>query len=206
MSTVLLSTAYLPPIEYIFLCLHNDVMLEGHEHYIKQSYRNRALIATANGVQTLTLPVVHSASKMDIRDVLIDYATPWQRQHWRSIDAAYSGSPYYLYFKDFFLPFFEKKHKYLFDFNTEILSTICHLFNKDITPSISKEYTPETDTESNILDYRQVIHPKKRTDDDYPFKAENTYTQIFEDRIGFIPNLSSIDYLFNMGRTLPYSL
>ena len=202
MSTILLSTAYLPPIEYVYLCLNNDILLESKEHYIKQSYRNRALIATANGMQSLTLPVVHHAAKMDIRDVLIDYSTPWQRQHWRSIDASYSSSPYYLYFQDYLHPFFEKKYKYLFDFNNELLSVLCQLFGKKITLDFTNEFIADYANRQDIRDYRHLIHPKKRLDDSYPFKMSQSYTQIFEDRISFMPNLSAIDYLFNAGRVM----
>ena len=128
MKTTLLSTAYLPPIEYILKCLQTPVMLEVREHYTKQSYRNRSLIATANGVQALTIPVVHVSSKMPILDVRIDYAMPWQRLHWKSLDTAYNSSPYFLYFQDYIRPFYEKRYEFLFDFNLELMQVILKLF------------------------------------------------------------------------------
>lgn len=198
MKTTLLTTAYLPPIEYIEKCLDHDIQLEVCEHYIKQSFRNRALIATANGIQTLTVPVVHFANKMPILDVRIDYAMPWQRQHWRSIDAAYSGSPYFMYFQDYFRPFYEKKFEFLFDFNTEITATILKLMGKDFKPSRTHDFVLDYKAKEEVNDLRATIHPKLRNEADYPFKHK-AYTQIFEDRIGFVPNLSIIDYLFNEG-------
>ncbi len=201
MKTTLLTTAYLPPIEYIEQCLRSDIQLEVCEHYIKQSYRNRALIATANGIQTLTVPVVHFANKMPILDVRIDYAMPWQRQHWRSIDAAYSGSPYFMYFQDYIQPFFEKKFEFLFDFNTELTTTILKLMGKDFQPTRTDEFILDYTDQDDVNDLRTAIHPKLRNDAQYPFKHQ-VYTQIFEDRIGFVPNLSIIDYLFNEGQHL----
>ena len=224
MKTTLLSTAYLPPIEYILKCMQGPVTLEVCEHYIKQTYRNRALIATANGVQALSIPVVHVSSKMPILDVRIDYATPWQRLHWKTLDTAYNGSPYFLYFQDYIRPFYEKKYEFLFDFNLELMQVILKLFGKDFQPQRTSEFIAdygqqrgggqekcpqnvdggqvENDRQKeDIEDLRNAIHPKRRHEDGYPF-PHPSYTQIFEDRIGFVPNLSIVDYLFNEGNRL----
>ena len=224
MKTTLLSTAYLPPIEYILKCMQGPVTLEVCEHYIKQTYRNRALIATANGVQALSIPVVHVSSKMPILDVRIDYATPWQRLHWKTLDTAYNGSPYFLYFQDYIRPFYEKKYEFLFDFNLELMQVILKLFGKDFQPQRTSEFIadysqrkcgePENGTadvdkgiqdnskqEEEIDDLRNAIHPKRCRKAGYPF-PHPSYTQIFEDRIGFVPNLSIVDYLFNEGNRI----
>ena len=225
MKTTLLSTAYLPPIEYILKCMQGPVMLETCEHYIKQTYRNRALIATANGVQVLSIPVVHISSKMPILDVRIDYATAWQRLHWKTLDTAYSGSPYFLYFQDYIKPFYEKKYEFLFDFNLELLQVILKLFGKDFQPQRTSEFIADYNRRDNnrqddgnqkassnspqgsggqwgdIEDLRNAIHPKRCREARYPF-PHPSYTQIFEDRIGFIPNLSIVDYLFNEGNRI----
>ncbi|MBQ9509477.1 MAG: WbqC family protein [Bacteroidales bacterium] len=224
MKTTLLSTAYLPPIEYILKCMQGPVTLEVCEHYIKQSYRNRALIATANGIQVLSIPVVHVSSKMPILDVRIDFATPWQRLHWKSIDTAYSGSPYFLYFQDYIRPFYEKKFDFLFDFNLELTQVILKLFGKDFQPQQTKEFIadytqrkcgeqeystaevdrgPQNDSKQweEIEDLRNIIHPKRCREASYPF-PHKPYTQIFEDRLGFVPNLSIVDFLFNEGNRI----
>ena len=201
MKTTLLSTAYLPPIEYILKCMQGPVTLEVCEHYIKQSYRNRALIATANGVQVLSIPVVHVSSKMPILDVRIDYAMPWQRLHWKSIDTAYSGSPYFLYFQDYIRPFYEKKYEFLFDFNLELMQVILKLFGKDFQPQRTSEFIADYSQQDDIEDLRNAIHPKRHLLPDYPFKHQ-AYPQIFEDRLGFVPNLSIVDFLFNEGNRL----
>lgn len=201
MKTTLLSTAYLPPIEYILICMQGPVTLEVCEHYIKQSYRNRALIATANGIQVLSIPVVHVSSKMPILDVRIDYATPWQRLHWKSIDTAYSSSPYFLYFQDYIRPFYEKKFDFLFDFNLELTQVILKLFGKDFQPQRTSEFIADYSQQEDIEDLRNIIHPKRCREAGYPF-PHKPYTQIFEDRLGFVPNLSIVDFLFNEGNRL----
>lgn len=201
MKTTLLSTAYLPPIEYILKSMQGPVTLEVCEHYIKQSYRNRALIATANGIQVLSIPVVHVSSKMPILDVRIDFATPWQRLHWKSIDTAYSGSPYFLYFQDYIRPFYEKKFDFLFDFNLELTQVILKLFSKDFQPQRTSEFIADYSQQEDIEDLRNIIHPKRCHEAGYPF-PHKPYTQIFEDRLGFVPNLSIVDYLFNEGNRL----
>lgn len=201
MKTTLLSTAYLPPIEYVLKCVHGPVMFETHENYLKQSYRNRALIATANGVQVLSFPVVHVSSKMPILDVRIDYAMPWQRLHWKSIDTAYSGSPYFLYFQDYIRPFYEKRYEFLFDFNLELMQVILKLFGKDFQPQRTSEFIADYSQREDVEDLRNTIHPKRCKEAGYPF-SHKPYTQIFEDRIGFVPNLSIVDYLFNEGNRL----
>ncbi len=201
MKTTLLSTAYLPPIEYVLKCVHEPVMLETHENYLKQSYRNRALIATANGVQVLSIPVVHVSSKMPILDVRIDYAMPWQRLHWKSIDTAYSGSPYFFYFQDYIRPFYEKRYEFLFDFNLELMQVILKLFGKDFQPQRTSEFIDDYSQREDVEDLRNAIHPKRCKEAGYPF-SHKPYTQIFEDRIGFVPNLSIVDYLFNEGNRL----
>ena len=201
MKTTLLSTAYLPPIEYILKCMQGPVTLEVCEHYIKQSYRNRALIATANGVQVLSIPVLHVSSKMPILDVRIDYAMPWQRLHWKSIDTAYSGSPYFLYFQDYIRPFYEKKYEFLFDFNLELMQVIMKLFGHDFQAQRTNEFIADYTQRDDINDLRNAIHPKRCHKTDYPFQHQ-IYTQIFEDRLGFVPNLSIVDFLFNEGNKL----
>lgn len=201
MKTTLLSTAYLPPIEYILKCIQEPVKLEVRENFVKQSYRNRALIATANGIQVLSIPVVHFSSKMPILDVRIDYATPWQRLHWKSIDTAYSGSPYFLYFQDYIKPFYEKKFDFLFDFNMELTQVILKLFGKDFQPQRTSEFIADYSQLDDTEDLRNAIHPKRCREAGYPFPYK-PYTQIFEDRLGFVPNLSIVDYLFNEGNRI----
>ena len=114
MNPFLLTTAYFPPIAY-FSCLKKAEVtyIEQYENFGKQSYRNRCEIMTANGVIALTVPVAKANSKTLIKDLKIVYPTPWQKLHFRGIESAYKNSPYYEYYIDDLMPFFEKQETYL---------------------------------------------------------------------------------------------
>lgn len=192
---IILSTAYLAPIQYFTKFVKYDkVIIEAHENFIKQTYRNRCKIYGANGELSLSIPVKKSAPKTTIKELLIDYDTNWRKLHWKSIESAYNSSPYFEYYIDDFLPFYTKKYKYLFDFNTELLKMI--LENIDISTKI--DFT-ETffNNEYDMDDFREQIHPKKRNVDKN-FKIIE-YTQVFQSKHSFIPNLSIVDLLFNEG-------
>jgi len=174
--------------------MKKQVCLEYKENYQKQSYRNRCCILTGNGVKQLTIPVIHSANKMPITEVRIDYATAWQRNHWRTITSAYGNSPFFLYYQDALQPFFEKKFDLLIDFNSEMLNILLKLLHlhPEIIPT--QDYVPAQDQ-----DLRTLIHPKNIDRADYPFRTEHPYSQVFDDKFGFIPNLSVLDLLCNLG-------
>ncbi len=198
MTPILLSTAYFPPIEYMSLFLkENDVYMESHEHFQKQSFRNRMQLLAANGTQSLSIPVQHHAPKMSIKEVKIDYATDWQRQHWKTITSAYNNSPFLVYFQDYFYPFYEKKIDYLFDFNGELLMLILSLLKVEKKINFTSFYYQKED--SSFLDYRSVIHPKRNSKIDYPFKIKSPYYQVFDTKFGFTPFLSVLDLICNKG-------
>ena len=139
----ILSTAYFPPVQYFSKILNCDnIIIEQHENYTKQSYRNRCEILSPNGKQTLSIPVIkNSGNKQLIKDVKIDYKNDWQSLHLKALKTAYLSSPFFEFYIDAFLSFFEKKHNFLFDLNHEIINTI--LFELQINKSLkfSKEYT-----------------------------------------------------------------
>ena len=134
MNPFLLTTAYFPPIAY-FSCLKKAEVtyIEQYENFGKQSYRNRCEIMTANGVIALTVPVAKANSKTLIKDLKIVYPTPWQKLHFRGIESAYKNSPYYEYYIDDLMPFFEKQETYLFDHNLAILTTILDFISRSGT-------------------------------------------------------------------------
>lgn len=195
MENVCLTSAYLAPVEYYSAMAKADtVFLEHCEFYEKQSYRNRCNIAGANGQLALTIPVEKSkGSRMLTRDVRISEHSDWQLQHWRSIESAYNSTPFFEYYKDDLIPFYEKDWIFLWDFNTEIQTKMLELLDLQVDIQLTKEY--KVDFDENVQDVRNSIHPKKETD----VGSLKTYYQVFEQRFGFIPNLSSIDLLFNMG-------
>jgi len=194
-KTVLLTTAYFAPTEYYAVLAKADkILLENCEHYTKQTYRNRCRIVSANGILDLVVPVEKISNEKQLtRDVQISNRTDWQLQHWRSIESAYNSSPFFEYYKDDFLPFYEKKWIFLWDFNLSLQEKVLELL--DIQPKIELTTEYVTSFDKNTLDLREKIHPKKKSD----FIDLPCYYQVFEQKFGFIPNLSIIDLLFNMG-------
>ncbi len=193
-SNPILSTAYLPPVEWLALLAGGEARLERLENYQKQSYRNRACVMTGNGVQQLSVPVLHSATKMPVSEVRIEYKTPWQRNHWRTLVSAYGNSPYFLFYRDALQPFYEEKTEFLFDFNLHLVRTLLKLMGIRATVTLTDTFEPLRDG-----DARTAIHPGTRAKEGYPFKIEEPYSQVFEERYGFVPNLSAVDLLFNVG-------
>jgi len=194
-ETVLLSTAYLAPVEYYLqMNTHSQVIIEQHCNYIKQTYRNRCVIASANGVQTLSIPIVKPDSpKCLTKDIRIAEHGNWRHLHWNAIISAYNSTPFFEYYADDFRPFYEKPQHFLFDFNETLRELICSLL--DISPKISYSGQYITEIPKNTLDLREAIHPKKETGD----SNLRPYYQVFKDKYGFQANLSIIDLLFNMG-------
>lgn len=152
---------------------------------------------TANGIMTLSVPVVKGASiKILTKDVQIDYSTNWQKLHFKGIESAYKNSPYYDYYIDNFIRFFERKEKFLLDFNTKILKELMDNLQLQHPVKLTEDYYPVYDTHTDL---RDVIHPKpsrRRMEDTFIAKP---YHQTFAERFPFAPNLSILDLLFNTG-------
>jgi len=190
---VVLPLFYLPPIEFFKQLIDNKgktIIIEKHEHFPKQTYRNRATVYGPNGKLNLIVPVL-KGSKMhtSMKDVKISYDADWQRLHWLSLQTSYRSSAYFEFYEDDFAPFYEKKFEYLFDFNLELLTLLLKQLKLNINLEFSKSY--ETDYEQ---DFRDTIHPKKESN----YKPVK-YFQVFEDKYDFMPNLSIVDLLFNQG-------
>jgi hypothetical protein len=196
-SSILLSTAYLPPVQYISKFItHVPVLIEKHENYQKQSYRNRCYIYGANGKQCLVIPVKKQGIKTPVSEVEIDNQYGWQKIHLKSIESAYRLSAFYEYYADDFRRFYEKECRFLYTLNMELLQLILSLMGIHNDPDTTKSWES---IPVNCIDYRQSIHPKLRLalpDDDF---NPQPYQQVFQERYGFIPNLSVIDLLFNEG-------
>lgn len=196
MSTpVLLSANYLPSVSYFHVIAQNpvEILLDQHEHFPKQTYRSRTAIATANGMLNLFVPIEHGRKEhVAMKDAKINYDHDWQRLHWASIQTAYRSSAYFEYYEDEFLPFYEKKFDYLFDFNMEQLELVLRLLKLPREINRTDSYSSEHPEE---LDFRKCIHPKRAS----VYANPKVYYQVFEERTGFQPNVSIIDLLFNQG-------
>ncbi|MCD7974071.1 MAG: WbqC family protein [Candidatus Azobacteroides sp.] len=199
MSTCFLTSFYLAPIQYYSKLYHYDkVIVEKYCHYTKQTYRNRCHIASANGKLALTIPVEKLPNeKQFTKDVRISYHINWQHLHWNAIISAYNSSPFFEFYEDELLPFYEKKYKYLFDFNEELRIKMMELLQIDKKQAVFSEFY-EKNINIKQIDFRDTIHPKKSFNFDADFNII-PYYQVFIEKLSFIPNLSIIDLLFNTG-------
>ncbi|MBQ3630533.1 MAG: WbqC family protein [Prevotella sp.] len=227
MTTALLATTYFGPIQwYQKLYRYDKVQIECCETFVKQTYRNRCLIATTQGVQALTVPVrseklktppslpegeeqsgggafaICSPTGRAGEVSLISDHGNWRHLHWQAMQSAYGDSPFFEYYEDDLRPFFtEHRWERLLDFNEAIRETMCELL--DIHPHVehTTSFLPPTtvagNAQSAIADFRAAIHPK-HPQPDADFIAR-PYYQVFASKHGFLPNLSILDLLFNMG-------
>jgi len=185
---------YLPPVEYfIQLNRHKaNILIEREEHLIKQTYRNRAHIYSPDGMLALTVPLVKGSKvHTKMKDVKISYDFNWQRLHWMSLQNCYRRSAYFEFYEDDFARFYDRNFEYLFDYNEELLRLIIKLLKLKVDYKLTTEYH---EVYPEMLDLRRAITPKKESDID-----QKPYFQLFEERHGFLKNLSIVDLLFNHG-------
>ena len=197
----LLSTTYFGPVQwYQKLYRHEEAEIEQWESFQKQTYRNRCLIATTQGVQALTVPVERKEEsgkrkENTIKDMRISDHGNWRHLHWNALMSAYGESPFFEYYQDDIRPFFEKRWDYLFDFNEAIREKMCELL--DIQPKISFSLEFKVYSLEKEKDFREAIRPKHPLPD--PDFEPKPYYQVYQQKHGFLPNLSILDLLFNMG-------
>jgi len=187
----LIELHYLPCIEYLHvLNAYEKVFFETQEHFVKQTWRNRCRIYGANGPQDLIVPVKNKSAKIPAKDIEIAYGKNWQHNHFMSVHSAYRSSPYYDYYEEEIRNLFFKQEKYLFDYNLLWLDWITKTLRIDINYSLTEEY--QRAAEPGIVDLRNTISPKRSAEFKHPI-----YRQVFEEKHGFIPNLSILDWIFN---------
>lgn len=188
----LFSSAYLPPVAYVAtLAQYPFVLIEAKETFPKQTYRNRTDIMTAGGVRMLTVPVIRTNhSRTD--EVLIDYKERWNIIHLRTLEAAYSASPYFLYYRDGLESILMQRHQRLLDLNQSLLVWLLGQLRITCSMALSDDFVPPTDSPD---DFRYRFSPKEP----YPTDQFPHYSQVFSDRQPFVPNLGILDLLFNLG-------
>ncbi|TDI64451.1 MAG: hypothetical protein E2O88_11345 [Bacteroidetes bacterium] len=195
MRSLLIEPQYLPCIEYFAVIDSVEkVVLECHENYLKQTYRNRCRIMTAQGPFELYLPVLQPGGKIKMKDVKIDHGQKWVKDHWRTINAAYGNAPFFEHFGFLFEEVFHKKFDFLLDLNIELLMLCRKLLDINIPFEQTSCYLSKTG--ADMVDWRSKIHPKKALENN-PFYKPCNYNQIFGKK--FVGNLSIIDLLFCEG-------
>jgi len=187
---------YFPPVTfYRTLTPETHIVFEQYETYQKMSFRNRTMIAGANGIILLSIPLeTGREQKKLIRDVRIDASKKWQMEHWRSIGSAYNRSPWFDHYRDELEGLYQKKYEFLFDWNLACFEWTLRKLGLRTTVSLTEDYYPDYNSDGHI-DSRNALLPRNYLDQDLV-----KYRQVFEDRIGFLPNLSILDLLFCEGK------
>lgn len=194
-----LHPAYFPNVAFFNVYAKSkDIVFELQDNYQKQTYRNRTYICTDRGKHILSIPIIHTKGKngrQHYKKVKLDNSYPWQRQHWRTLETAYRTSPFFEFYEDEIRPLYEKEFDCLIEFNLASIEIICDCLQLDLSDKFTEEYSF-----NHANDYRFLVNAKKEVPQDFP-----EYVQVFGDRHGFIPNLSILDVLFNLGpNTLVY--
>ena len=189
----LIHPTYFPSIShFVAMAQADSIVLEVGDNFQKQTNRNRTYIYSPNGIQLLNIPIKHTKERhQNIKEVQLETAFDWQKQHFKSLEAAYRTSPFFEYFEDSLAPIFTKKYRFLMDLNLESM----HIVSKCLGMSFEFDETTEYFREvSEYSDFRNLVDGKKDT------SSFESYTQVFGDKHGFINNLSVLDLLFNEGR------
>jgi hypothetical protein len=172
----------------------DKIVFEMDDNFQKQTNRNRTYIYSPNGIQLLNIPVKHSQEPYQkTKDVKIEQDFDWQKQHFKSLEAAYRSSPFFEYFEDDIRPIFEKKYTFLMDLNFETMNLVSKFLRMKLEYETTTEYFQEVDT-NTVLDFRILADGKK---DSSQFEV---YPQVFEEKQGFLNNLSVLDLIFNEGK------
>lgn len=189
---MILSSLYFAPISQFALYVQKGPAFKRdiHEHFTKQSYRNRCEIMAANKVLSLSIPLKKYANNTAISAIEISYDENWPALHWKSIESAYRKAPFFEYYADrYYSIFFEQQEKFLIDFNSKLESKLSQDLKIELQEVSSESY------EEQYPDWRCIINPKTKTKK-FTFPH---YYQVFEERHGFVEDLSIIDLLFNLG-------
>lgn len=190
-NDIILSTVYLPPAEYFYLIKRSgNFIIEKEENYIRQTSRNRCRILAANGIMTLSVPVIKASGiKSQVKDITIDYSKRWQQVHHGAITSAYGRSPYFEFYYYLFEKIIQKNHKFLIDLNDALLAVCLEILKieKSITHTASFISRPGL-----AEDYR--IGSEFRKNHTFHVKP---YIQVFSNN--FVQDLSIIDMIFNVG-------
>ena len=191
---MLLHPTYFPSIiQYVAQVNSEKLLFEVEDNFQKQTYRNRCFVYGSNGRQMLNVPIVHKNKEQHTktRDIQIDHSQPWEKIHVKTMDSAYSSSPFYEFYKDDIIEVISKGQKYLMDLNFDSINALNEALQIDIPNTKTKDFSLTVDAKE---DFRYLVKAKNQKE--YSF---DKYTQVFDNKHGFIQNLSCLDLLFNQG-------
>ena len=192
MSVVVVPTAYLPNLNYLSHIIKSDYFLiEQHEFFVKQTLRNRCDILSSSGAIRLSIPLVHQSDKEIINQKRISYAENWQHQHWRTITTAYKNSPYFEFFEHEFKPFYDQQFEFLLDYNTQMLKAILNILRIKKEIEFTSQFETSLNGKIDLRNFKELADSEK--------SGIKPYYQVFDSKLGFTPNLSCLDALFNIG-------
>lgn len=190
---IIIHPTYFPSIcHFVAMVKADSITFEMEDNFQKQTNRNRMYIYSPNGIQMLNIPIKHSKEgNQKFKDVRIENDFDWRKNHFKSLEAAYRTSPFFEYFEDDFRSLFEKKHEFMMDLNFQTIELVTDCLGVKFEIEKTTEYFHETE---GLTDFRHLANGKKDT------SLFEPYTQVFDDKHGFINNLSILDLLFNEGR------
>ncbi|MBW8243193.1 WbqC family protein [Muricauda oceani] len=197
---IIVHPTYFPSIATFAAIVQHEVIWEAHDNFQKQTYRNRCYISTDKGKHMLNIPITHVGGKEGHQkyvDVRTENSYNWKKEHWRTLETAYRTSPFFEFYEDEIRPLYEGNDDSLYDFNLKTIEAVAGCIQMGIPTEKTEKYevSPET-----LFDARFLVEAKKEKD-----WGIEQYTQVFEERHGFIANLSILDLLFNEGtNTLSY--
>ena len=192
MKTLLLPTYFPSVSQFAILSQSQNITFETNDNYQKQTNRNRMYIYSPNGIQMLNIPIKHTKDiHQKTKDIQLETAFDWQKQHFKSLEAAYRSSPFFEYFEDEIQPIFQKKHTFLMDLNFQTIEIVAKCLRLELNYQQTEEYFREP---QDILNFRLLANGKK------DLSILEPYKQVFEEKVGFLNNLSVLDLLFNEGR------
>jgi hypothetical protein len=188
----LIHPTYYPNIAHFAAMIHSGIVyLEVCDNYQKQTLRNRTEIYGANGKLALTVPVSYTQKNRQLyKDVKIANEDNWQQLHLKSLQSAYSMSPFYEYYIDDLMPLFETQFDYILDFNLKCFDVLLNCLEIEMSIKETKKFKKEP---VNTTDFRKMVHRN------FEVEAFQDYTQVFTEKHGFLSNLSILDLLFNEG-------